>query len=847
MKRLINSIIMLLIICIPVHTSAFDNDITHPHITGAALRVSKIYVYLHDNFDFAAIEDENENIIDTTFDGESVSALIKDGSMLEDKPACRASNHFHNPLKEWRESGLTDTWWLVNAYCSLGDYPAGEISSNITWGTGYKTLTSRETNVLDANEWDWESARGYFYAYLTGKDYKTDTLIARDQDSRNLYMKDCFRAVGQVMHLLQDNAVPAHTRNDFSQGHTRIRWSSSAWPAIGNPFELYVKEHDSDDVLWFNTAIRSNFSDPFLTQFWDTDRLSSSYAGGDMTALGLAEYTNLNFLSAFTLFTEDLPSTDPHYFPFPNAGDCAITFQLSPEGIPDLNRQYISSSNGHPGEQVDRLAVVGQAMHYREKYFSNISSENLPVFLNDDCYEEYAEKLIPHAIGYSADLLDYFFRGEIDARNVVLQIDSTGKITSMTMEIKNNSTLGQTTEPFVNGAVELSYHYTLNDISISGGEDLYIINDETDTINTDYVSKTVTFSDPIALGAQDLSFALVYKGTLGNEHGAVAACILQPTSEIAYSYQPGGTGNISNIYINRMDGSSETQLTYSDTYGLWYWFPAWSPDGRLMAFNKETCSESNPVDDTCLEEYYNVEISIIDRMSSEVYPNNEIQSLVFNDPYWSGGFQILKAFSFSPDGNKIVAIVSVSDLYTGLVVFDVATATWNYMNSLDYWRHQNLNISAPEWSPNGDKIVYSSDLDDPGNEFTPDIFLINPTGDGTERLTNDEYKNTHPSWSLNGAKILFVSDRDGQGIMDIWIMDRDGLNKEKILDCDSDCYYPGVSADGKTIVFQTNGEIYSVPASSRNLDSTDMSQITNTGAQKIAPACSPLLIENTEQ
>jgi hypothetical protein len=36
------------------------------------------------------------------------------------------------------------------------------------------------------------------------------------------------------------------------------------------------------------------------------------------------------------------------------------------------------------------------------------------VTLDLECYKEYAQNLIPRAVGYSAGLLNYFFRGTLD-------------------------------------------------------------------------------------------------------------------------------------------------------------------------------------------------------------------------------------------------------------------------------------------------------------------------------------------------------------------------------------------------------------------------------------------------
>src|SRR5687768_15253064 len=51
----------------------------------------------------------------------------------------------------------------------------------------------------------------------------------------------------------------------------------------------------------------------------------------------------------------------------------------------------------------------------------------------------------------------------------------------------------------------------------------------------------------------------------------------------------------------------------------------------------------------------------------------------------------------------------------------------------------------PQWSPDGNKIVFASDKDDPGD--TQDIYVINKDGTGLTRLTStlssDEYD---PFW-----------------------------------------------------------------------------------------------------
>ncbi|MEW6078292.1 MAG: hypothetical protein AB1724_10800 [Thermodesulfobacteriota bacterium] len=336
--------------------------------------------------------------------------------------------------------------------------------------------------------------------------------VAPDESTRDESMINCFQAIGQVVHLLQDMAVPAHVRNDFSQGHTMVRIEKE-WPSkwFGNGFEFYVKRNNR--APWFESAIKENFTDPFLTQFWDTDQLNASYNGIGMDTLGLAEYTNFNFLSEYTMFTQN--------FPFPKAEHCEVILDYVPEGIPDLDRQYLSSTNGHPGEQINHLAVISYLESFRKEYFPNVSSRQLPVFLDETCYADYAAKLIPRAVGYSASLLDYFFRG-----NMKLAADGEGCYIVNPMDED------------IQGRFEL-YYDNVNDERVPvNNVDSYPWQDAVNPTEEDIFNMTAAYmsvaaggqSNPLELFAipQDAKvpgeFMLVMKGRMGQETiNAVAA------------------------------------------------------------------------------------------------------------------------------------------------------------------------------------------------------------------------------------------------------------------------------------------------------------------------------------
>ena len=74
----------------------------------------------------------------------------------------------------------------------------------------------------------------------------------------------------------------------------------------------------------------------------------------------------------------------------------------------------------------------------------------------------------------------------------------------------------------------------------------------------------------------------------------------------------------------------------------------------------------------------------------------------------------------------------------------------------------------PSWSPDGQKIAFSSFRDSSANE---EIYVMNADdGSNVIRLTHDETAvDREPSWSPDGQKIAFSSNRDGN--WEIYVMD----------------------------------------------------------------------------
>jgi len=96
------------------------------------------------------------------------------------------------------------------------------------------------------------------------------------------------------------------------------------------------------------------------------------------------------------------------------------------------------------------------------------------------------------------------------------------------------------------------------------------------------------------------------------------------------------------------------------------------------------------------------------------------------------------------------------------------------LNKLLAWPRFRGTNSAPAWSPDGSKIIFSSSMY--GN---PELFIAGADGGQPKRLTYSTGGNTSPTWNLKtGQQLAFVSDRGGTP--QIYTMDADGSNITKI-------------------------------------------------------------------
>jgi TolB protein len=204
------------------------------------------------------------------------------------------------------------------------------------------------------------------------------------------------------------------------------------------------------------------------------------------------------------------------------------------------------------------------------------------------------------------------------------------------------------------------------------------------------------------------------------------------------------------------DGSGLTQLTNA-TGGS---NPAWSPDGRRIAF--EPALPLNVAD-----------IAVMNADGSDLHT---IVKYIGREPSWS------------PDGTRIAFDSDQGDHPAGDGIYTMSSADGGSLARVTANPYGWFDIQ-PAWSPDGRWIAFSRI-----RSVTPDgpaegrarhraitaLYVVRPDGTGLRRLTPWGIDVVSPDWSPDGRWIAFSSMEEAPEPAQIWLVQPDGSARHAI-------------------------------------------------------------------
>lgn len=224
------------------------------------------------------------------------------------------------------------------------------------------------------------------------------------------------------------------------------------------------------------------------------------------------------------------------------------------------------------------------------------------------------------------------------------------------------------------------------------------------------------------------------------------------------------------LYVMGADGGDVKQLTKNESLDG---DPSWSPDGKRIAFVRADYWGTDKVETS-------LRVIGADGSGEETLLQ-EKPGVFLRSPAWSlaGDRIAYSRASFAGEKLELTLHVMRSD---GSSLVQVAE-----------------DAGQPAWSPDGKRIAFVSIADRQGEtcfhecEASGEIYVADANGEHVKRLTRSRANDTSPAWSPDGKKIIFSSDRSNpqKHEIELYVMPASGgvaerLTRNNVWDLDPD-------------------------------------------------------------
>ena len=237
--------------------------------------------------------------------------------------------------------------------------------------------------------------------------------------------------------------------------------------------------------------------------------------------------------------------------------------------------------------------------------------------------------------------------------------------------------------------------------------------------------------------------------------------------ELAFNWQ--GENNrdpgIFHIYVQLLGAGTPLQVTHGKSNDE---SPAWSPDGRFIAFSREGTGE---------DAYY-----VVPSLGG---PERKIANC-YREKFGSG-------LSWSPDGKYLAVADRGTEASATSKIYFISVESGERVDSKIQFADPYVN--APVFSPDGKYLAFVAG---PGM-FSSDVYVAPVTGGKSRALTRVHAFLRGLSWMPDSRRIVFSSNHEG--LPSLWRIGVSGGEPEPISSAADSATLPSVAPSGNRLAF----------------------------------------------